>query len=175
MNKKIEIRESSPEDRQELENLYPAAFPEEDLVPLLRALLDRKDDVLSLVAICNEALAGHIIFTICGIDGSTEKVCLLGPIAVAPGRQRQGIGSALIEEGFARMKREGIKQAHVLGDPAYYGRFDFEPDGKVTPPYDLPPEWQTAWQALDLHGGKADLAGKLSVPEPWDHKALWAP
>jgi len=175
MSNGIDIRGSLPADWDALEVLYPAAFPDEDLIPLLRELLSEEDNIISLVAISDGILVGHILFTMCGIAGRSEKVGLLGPVAVSPHIQRQGIGSALIQEGLNKLKSEGTTQVHVLGDPAYYGRFGFEPDSKVSPPYDLPPEWQTAWQSIGLHGVKPKLDGTLSVPNPWHQPTLWAP
>lgn len=171
----IEIRESLPADMEALERLYPAAFPDEDLLPLLRELLSEEAGVLSLVALRDGEVVGHIAFTMCGIDGRDEKVNLLAPLAVSPRLHRRGIGSALVKDGVNRLKREGVVMLYVLGDPAYYGRFGFEPDASVAPPYDIPREWQQAWQSMHLDGVKAGFEGRLSVPEPWRHPALWAP
>ena len=171
----IEIRSSLSSDTEAIEELYPVAFPKEDLLPLLRELLSEQDNVLSLVAIGDGKLVGHIVFTMCRIAGHPEKVGLLGPIAVAPHLQRRGIGSALIQEGINRLKSEGATQVNVLGDPAYYGRFGFEPDRHVKPPYELPQEWQTAWQFINLDGLTPHVGGRLSVPEPWRQPTLWAP
>lgn len=171
----IKVRESLPSDIASIETLYPDAFPDEDLLPLVRELLSAEPNVLSLVGLADRALVGHVIFTICGIAGRTDKVALLGPLAVAPNRQRQGIGGALVREGFRRLKRNGVTQVYVLGDPAYYGHFGFEPDNGVTPPFPLPEEWSRAWQSVSLHGAEPPLHGALSVPRPWLQSALWAP
>ena len=171
---KLEIRESRPNDLTLIEKLYPAAFPDEDLLPLVGELLNEEPIVLSLVGIADKALVGHVIFATCSIVGRADKVVLLGPLAVAPAWQRQGIGSAIAGEGLRRSKNAGMNRAFVLGDPAYYGRFGFEPDDGVTPPYALPEEWRNAWQSLSLHGDKQPLHGKLSVPQPWRHQSLWA-
>lgn len=175
MSKEIEIRGSLPTDTSLIERLYPDAFPDEDLLPLVQELLREEQNVLSLVAILHRTLAGHVVFTMCSIAGRTDKVALLGPIAVAPHMQRRGIGSALIREGLQRLKTQGTSQVHVLGDPAYYGRFGFQPDDGVIPPYPLPKEWLTAWQSISLRDGKPVLQGTLSVPQPWQQSALWAP
>lgn len=52
----------------------------------------------------------------------------LAPLAVLPGRQGWGIGSALVRAALARAKEVGWAAAFVLGDPAYYGRFGFAAD-----------------------------------------------
>jgi len=172
---KIEIRESAPNDVASIEALYPEAFPDEDLLPLVGELLGQAPIVLSLVAIADNAVAGHVIFTTCGVVGKTEKLALLGPLAVAPARQRQGIGDAIVREGFRRVEGAGASEVYVLGDPAYYRRFGFEPSFGVTPPYPLPEEWRGAWQSLSLRGDAPRLRGELCVPQPWRQPALWAP
>ena len=175
MTDALEIRESLPGDTAALESLYPDAFPDEDLLPLLRALLKEEASVLSLVAIMDQAVVGHAVFTLCRVDGNTDKVALLGPLAVASQRQRGGIGSALVRAGFERLRRDGVARVYVLGDPAYYSRFGFEADEDVSPPYALPMEWRGAWQSLSLGDGLSPLSGKLSVPPPWRQPALWGP
>jgi len=171
---KIEIRESLPNDVALIEKLYPRAFPDEDLLPLVMELLREEPIVLSLVGIADNDLVGHVIFTTCSIAGRTDKVALLGPLAVAPAWQRQGIGSAIVRTGLRRLENAGMSQVYVLGDPAYYKRFGFEPDDGVAPPYPLAEEWRGAWQSLSLGSSKPDLHGKLSVPQPWRQHALWA-
>ncbi len=175
MSSGVEIRESLPEDVALIEALYPSAFPDEDLLPLVRELLKEGPAVLSLVAIADEALAGHVVFTTCSVAGSPDEVALLGPLAVAPARQKQGIGSAIVRAGLQQVQSAGASQVYVLGDPAYYSRFGFAPDENVTSPYPLPEEWRGAWQSLSLSGDKSPLQGALSVPEPWRKPALWGP
>jgi putative acetyltransferase len=173
MIEEIEIHESRPSDIASIEKIYPDAFPDEDLLPLVRELLEEESIVLSLVGIADQTLVGHVIFTMCTIAGRTGMVALLGPLVVAPDRQRRGIGSALIHEGFRRLKSVGVAQVLVLGDPAYYGRFGFETDDGVIPPYALPEEWHGAWQSIRLRGDETPLYGKLLVPRPWQQQALW--
>jgi putative acetyltransferase len=172
---KIEIRESVPNDVTLIEKLYSDAFPDEDLLPLVRELLTEAPIVLSLVGIADKTLVGHVIFTTCSIVGRTDKVVLLGPLAVAPAWQRQGIGSAIVGAGLRRLENASTNRVYVLGDHAYYGRFGFEPDDGVKPPYPLPEEWRCAWQSVSLRGDKLPLYGKLFVPQPWRQQALWAP
>ncbi len=171
----IETREILPNDDASIERLYRDAFPDEDLLPLVRELQREGPSVVSLVGIADQALAGHVAFTTCSIAGRTDKVALLGPLAVAPAWQRQGIGSAIVRVGLRRLENADTNQVYVLGDPAYYRRFGFEPDNRVTPPYHLPEEWRGAWQSLNLCGDKPPLDGKLTVPQPWRKPALWAP
>lgn len=175
MTEQPDLRESLPADLAALEKLYPAAFPAEDLLPLVRDLSAGRRDVLSLVALHDQAVVGHIAFTFCHLAGRSEKIALLAPLAVAPAWQKRGIGSALVRAGLQRLGALDVAVVLVLGDPAYYSRFGFRPDHGVLPPYPLPAEWHTAWQALDLRDRGADLQGELVVPEPWRRPALWAP
>lgn len=175
MIERLAIRESLANDITWIEKIYPNAFPDEDLLTLVRELLRDGSSVVSLVGIIDEAVVGNVLFTPCSVAGRTEKVALLGPFAVVPAWQRQGIGNAIVRAGLRRMENAGTNQVYVLGDPAYYGRFGFEPDDGVTPPYPLPEEWRSAWQSLNLRRSKGPLCGKLSVPQPWRRSALWAP
>jgi len=170
----IEIRSSMQADRALLDALYPQAFPEEDLLPVLGQLLEAPDDILSLVACHGEQLAGHVIFTRCTIDTTGERAGLLGPLCVAPELQRQGIGGKLIREGLRLLAAEGIGPVYVLGDPAYYGRHGFSTEAGVAPPYPLPADWGEAWQSLNLNSASPMPSGTLVVPKPWQDPVLWA-
>ncbi len=169
------IRESAQSDWQDLQKLYPETFPEEDLFSLLKELLVEPEGILSLVAIKDDILVGHILFTDCTIEEHQTPVALLAPLAVSPGFQKQGIGSALIKAGMEFLKNKGVATVYVLGDPNYYSRSGFRQETKVVPPYDLPKEWATAWQSLAITDACKDQEGRLSVPAPWKKKELWLP
>jgi putative acetyltransferase len=171
----IEIRETVRGDLAAIEVLYPNAFPDEDLLPLVRELLQETSVVLSLVGTIGSSVVGHVIFTTCRVAGSSDKVALLGPLAVASASQRQGIGSAIVQAGMQRLEKAGVTHVYVLGDPAYYGRLGFVPETRVAPPYPLPAEWSEAWQSISLSSAEQPRRGELSVPQPWLQPALWAP
>jgi putative acetyltransferase len=174
VKERIEIRVSLPGDRPWIESLYPAAFPHEDLLPLVQALLEEAS-ALSLVAVVGASPAGHAIFTRCTVTGCADEVALLGPLAVMPNLQGSGIGSALVSAGLERLVREHVTHVYVLGDPAYYGQFGFAQEADVDPPFPLPPEWRSAWQSISLGAAQSPCRGTLSVPAPWLQPALWAP
>ena len=171
----LEIRESSQDDIAAIDALYPLAFPDEELRPLVRSLLDDSAVALSLVATIGSEIAGHVIFTDCGVEGSNIKASMLAPLAVAPSRQRQGIGTAIVGDGLQRLRDAGVSLVCVLGDPAYYGRLGFAPEAAVEPPYPLPAEWKDAWQSQYLGDDISPCAGQISVPKQWRQPALWAP
>lgn len=173
MSEELEIRESVAGDFDAIESLYPEAFPEEDLLPLVQKLLPDAAVTTSFVGVIDSQIAGHVIFTKCGVVGSSFHVALLGPLAVAPARQRQGIGSAIVRHGLSRL--EDVDLVCVLGDPGYYQRFGFRPESRVEPPFRLPAEWDGAWQSLDVGEKRPLRPGKLLVPRQWLRPALWAP
>jgi len=171
----FEIRNSRADDLPAIERLYPEAFPDEDLLPLVRRLLTHEPGIRSLVAESRQQVAGHILFTLCTISGSDIPAALLAPLAVAPAHQRQGVGTALISEGLKQLATEGISQVYVLGDPAYYGRSGFKPEIGIAPPYPLPDEYRAAWQSLSLGAALPPDHGKLKLPDVWMQPALWGP
>lgn len=83
---------------------------------------------LSLVAVDGDAIVGHVAFSPITIDGQDPNWYGLGPVAVLPSRQRQGIADALIREGLRWLTNLDAGGCVVLGNPAYYGRFGFEHD-----------------------------------------------
>ena len=175
MKKYIEIAKSQPDDIVRIEKIYEDAFPDEDLLPLVRELLQQGQGVLSLNGVHENIIVGHICFTFCTIEKNEGRVALLAPLAVAPSMQKQGVGSALVRAGFKHLEKAGISRAFVLGDPAYYTRFGFEREDKVIPPYRLPSQWHEAWQSAKLFDTKTVFEGRLLVPEVWQQKALWLP
>jgi putative acetyltransferase len=58
----IDIRKSRSDDMGSIDKLYPAAFPEEDLLPLVRQLLTEDPGILSLVAEAGDADGGSCPF-----------------------------------------------------------------------------------------------------------------
>ena len=169
----MQIRESTTADIPGIVALYPQAFPDEDLVPIVAALLEDPPICMSLVATIDEQIAGNVIFTTCGVEGSDAQAALLAPLAVAPDFQKQGVGSALVRDGLRRLKDKGFSLVCVLGDPAYYGRLGFETEQAVKAPYPLPAEWSDAWQSQYLDESEA-CAGNLLIPAQWQHSELWS-
>ena len=171
----LQIRESRPDDSAAIRSLYPEAFPDENLLPLVRDLLNDSVVTISFVATIDTRIVGHMIFTRCGVVGNSVNATLLGPLAVAPAWQRQGIGSAIVHAGLRWLEDLDVNLVLVLGDPAYYGRLGFLPESDVEPPFSLPPEWEGAWQSQYLGQRATPCAGKLSVPPQWLQPGLWAP
>ncbi|WP_100867792.1 GNAT family N-acetyltransferase [Novosphingobium kunmingense] len=125
------IRPEGAADRAAIHALTQRAFAaqpradgdEQDLVDRLR---DRGELILSLVAeLPGKGVIGHIGFSPVMIDGADRGWVQLAPVSVDPPLHRQGVGSALIEAGVARLRQSGARGIGVVGDPAYYERFGF--------------------------------------------------
>lgn len=80
---------------------------------------------LSLVARLDGRIVGHIAFSPVTISDGTPHWFGLGPVSVLPRHQRQGIGSALIRAGLARLQALPAGGCCLVGHPGYYGRFGF--------------------------------------------------
>lgn len=173
MTSSPEIRQSVPGDIDAILELYPQAFPDEDLLPVVTRLLEDASIRMSLVATIDNLLIGNVIFTTCSVDGNDVTVALLAPLAVAPHCQRQGIGTALVRDGMQRLRQAGVGVVCVLGDPAYYGRLGFVTEKDIETPYPLPAIWADAWQSQRL-GDVPTCAGQLLVPAPWQDVELWS-
>lgn len=95
----------------------------------------RRANALTLSLVAEEKSGtpiGHIAFSPVRLDGQEGKWFALGPVSVRPHLQRRRIGSALIEEGLARLARMGAQGCILLGEPGYYGRFGFVADPALT-------------------------------------------
>ena len=125
----IEIRPEEPGDIAAIHAINKNAFgqpTEADLVDLLRVACP---DAVSLVAVEDGQVVGHIFFspvTITAETGATQGMGL-APMAVVPERQRHGIGSRLVEAGLQILREQFCPFVIVLGHPEYYPRFGFVP------------------------------------------------
>lgn len=82
----------------------------------------------SLVAEADDgALLGHVALSPVTVSDGSAGWYGLGPISVAPEQQGQGIGSQLMRRALDDLRALGAAGCVLLGDPAYYGRFGFEP------------------------------------------------
>jgi putative acetyltransferase len=152
------IRRETPADIDAIRRVKEAAFGQPDEARLVDALRGAADPFISLVAEDDGAIAGHICFTPVDIDGTA--ILGLAPMAVAPERQRQGIGSMLVNAGLEECRRAGFGAVVVLGHPEYYPRFGFEPAAPkgIVSEYDVP---EPVFMLLELVPGA--LAGLKGV------------
>ena len=129
----MEVRDERPGEEAEIGALITRAFltaahasgTEAQIVSGLREAQALRH---SLVAVESGVIVGHIGFSEVLIGGKACGWFALGPVAVTPERQREGIGGALVRAGLARLEAEGAAGCVLVGDPGYYGRFGFTAD-----------------------------------------------
>ena len=149
----MQIRPESAEDIAAIRAVNLAAFGtsvEADLVDSLRA---QAAPIISAVAEDAGVIVGHILFSPVTLIGQTTPAMMgLAPMAVAPARQRRGIGSSLVRAGLEECRRIGARAVVVLGHPEYYPRFGFVPASRfaLRCEYDVP---DNAFMALELDAG----------------------
>ena len=124
-----DIRQEAPGDEAPIHALNAVAFPTDAEARLVDALRANGALTLSLVAIGEGAVVGHIAFSRVAVatDGDVVEGIGLAPMAVAPSHQRQGIGGRLVAEGLRRLRVEGYRFCVVLGHVDYYPRHGFVP------------------------------------------------
>ncbi len=123
----VAVRPERADDAFAIRRILDDAFAgpaEGDLVERLRA---GGDLVLALVAHKDETIVGYVAWPRLWITTPRDqyKAIALAPLAVARAQQRNGVGSALVREGLARLRAMGESLVFVLGDPVYYRRFGF--------------------------------------------------
>ena len=115
------IREESPNDRAAVREVNIRAFGQVVEADLVDTLREHSPGFLSLVAVNESRVVGHILFTPVTIagEGKTIEGMGLAPMAVLPEYQRQGIGSELVHAGIARLASIACPFVIVLGHPQY--------------------------------------------------------
>lgn len=169
----IIIRQENNNDIAAVRHVNELAFGQDNEAKLVDAL--RKSDAfvpeLSLVAILNDEIIGHILFSKIKILGEHERTTeslALAPMAVLPNHQQKGIGAELIKHGLAKARALNFKSVIVLGHEHYYPKFGFEPAQKwnIRSPYDVPSD---VFMAIELiGGGLKDVSGLVVYPKEFD-------
>ncbi|MGH7367544.1 MAG: GNAT family N-acetyltransferase [Candidatus Rokuibacteriota bacterium] len=149
----MRIRAEQAGDQAAVRAVNVAAFETPAEANLVDALRAQARPVVSLVAESAGAIVGHVMFSPVVLPGHPALTLMgLGPMAVAPARQRVGVGSALVRAGLAECRRLDADAVVVLGHPAYYPRFGFAAGVRfgLGCEYDVPAE---AFMVLELRPG----------------------
>ncbi|RAP40308.1 GNAT family N-acetyltransferase [Rhodovulum viride] len=120
------VAEETAEDWWDVEALYDLCF-----APGRTALSSYRlrDGVPPVAALCLTArdeagiLAAAIRYWPIRIGAA--GALLLGPVAVHPTRQGEGLGALLIRDSLARAEALGVDRVMLVGDAPYYARFGF--------------------------------------------------
>ena len=156
----IEIREERPDDIAAIREVNRRAFGQDQEGNIVDALRTNGAARLSLVATVNGQVAGHIMYSLLTVAENVDGVAL-GPMAVVPEYQRQGIGTKLIGAGNRKIKDAGYPFIIVVGHAEYYPRFGFRPASE----YGIKCEWDVpdeVFMLLVLNEAKMQGASGLA-------------
>ncbi len=157
------IRQERPEDYDEVYQVIKEAFTgaehsdgnEQDLVAELRKSKSFIPE-LSLIAIEDGRIVGHILFTKALVNG--VEVLALAPLSVLPDYQNRGVGLSLMKEGHNIARGLGFEYSVVLGHPKYYPKAGYSPASHygIKAPFEVEDE---SFMALNLNGNQEKLHG----------------
>lgn len=163
------IRVEIPVDAAGIDALLRRNFGRNDEADLVQQL--REDGLLTLgiVATNDEGgVVGYAAFSPVDVAGENRQWVGLAPLAVDKSLRRQGLGEKLIYAGLDSLNEFSYAAVVVLGDPAYYGRFGFEPAAV----YGLHCRWQGAEVAFQVYplaqDGLSKVSGEVSYSAPFN-------
>ncbi len=139
----IQIRSETDDDKTAVYDINAAAFPTETEAKLVDALRKSASEYISQVAVEDQNVVGHIMFTPVTLEPFEDlRLMGLAPMAVSPSLQRGGIGSELVKTGLLRCTESDVGAVAVLGHPQYYPRFGFRPASQwgIKSEYEVPEE-----------------------------------
>jgi putative acetyltransferase len=140
----IGVRTEKTEDHESVRRVNELAFGQRNEADLVDALRANARPYISLVAVADDQVVGHIFFSRVSVEseGGVFTAMGLAPMAVLPDCQNQGIGSQLVREGLKECQRLGHDIVVVLGHPNYYPSFGFAPASLkgLRSEYDVPDE-----------------------------------
>lgn len=121
------LAQETADDWWEVEALFDLAF-----APGRTALSSYRlrDEVAPVAPLCrvardeNGIIGGAIRYW--PVRVGDHDALLLGPVAVHPIAQGEGLGAALIRDTVARAEEQGFARVLLVGDAPYYARFGFQ-------------------------------------------------
>ena len=165
----IAIQPEREKDYSAIHEINVLAFGRENEARLVNKIREALDFIpeLSLVAIKNGRVVGHILFSriIIQSKAGSFPALALAPMAVHPKFQNQGIGSKLVRQGLERCRNRGHKIVVVVGHPQYYPRFGFSSARTkgLEAPFPVPDE---VFMVLELvRGALHDTTGMVTYPQ----------
>jgi len=156
------IRYACAADYPAIAEVVELAFGQADEARLVERLRADGDVLFELVSEADGQLTGHILFSRLWADRN-ELFAALAPLAVRPGLQSAGLGSALVRAGLESAREFGAHGVLVLGHPTYYPRFGFAPEtaAKVRAPYSGHP----GFMAIAIEPGAFDEPVSVAYPD----------
>jgi predicted N-acetyltransferase YhbS len=165
---KLIIRSETEKDFIDITIVNDLAFGQANEGLLVEKLRNTPDYIpgLSLVAIYDNKIVGHILFYPITINNENAKYTslTLAPMSVLPEYQKKGIGSELVKQGLNRARDLGFSSVIVLGHAEYYPRFSFKPASfyGIKLPFDVP---DNVFMAIELtEGTLRNVKGTVKYP-----------
>ena len=158
----IRIREEQAQDVVAIREVNVRGFGQSQEADIVDKLRQNCDELISLVALKEDKIVGHILFSPVTIESGDGTIRGMGlaPMAVLPEHQRQGIGSELVRAGIERLKNMDCPFVIVVGFPEYYPRFGFESASR----YGIKSEWDVPDEAfMILVLNESELGGISGV------------
>jgi putative acetyltransferase len=167
----VSVRPEQPADIPAIRQVHEQAFGRPAEALLVDTLRQHSKVLLSLVAVKDEQVVGHILFSAVTIACATGPFAAVGlaPMAVVPALQRQGIGSLLVQRGLDACRGAGYACVVVLGHAHYYPRFGFVPaqrygiESEYAVPADVLMVIELQEGALQGHAGVARYAPEFQA------------
>lgn len=168
----IVIRPETSADHSAIHRVTLLAFGQEEEARLVDRLRTSSNFIpeLSLVALENNRVVGHILFSHIAIRTAKGEIpaLSLAPMAVLPEYQNRGIGSMLVRTGIEKVRELGHRIVVVVGHPAFYPRFGFSPAKEfgLELPFPAPDE---VFLVLDtMEGAISGIMGMVAYPPEFD-------
>ncbi len=155
----LTIRPETSEDVRSIRYINEQAFGRNAEAEIVEKLRKRAKLAISLVAVENDKVVGHIAFSPVAVESkrSSFGAVALATMAVLPEYQHKGVGSQLVLAGLKECRLLGYEIIVVVGHPDYYPRFGFVTARSKGIECEFPAP-DEAWMLLELNEG--GLAGR---------------
>ena len=159
----MHIRFETADDRPAILAVVEAAFGRSEEPRLVEAVWASNRVAFGVVAEDDGRVIGHVRLSYVDVLPSNSLVLQVAPRAVAPERQAQGIGSALMQAALEEAEQRSERVVLIEGNPAYYRRFGFGPAAELgfQAPEGTPPQY---FMAKWLGTPEPDLQGAVVYP-----------
>ena len=175
----IAIRAEAPEDVAAIEEVISRAYAEipysdhteQVMVERLRSS-SHFIPKLSLVALLDSQVVGHILLTRIAIQNTRRSVpsLALAPLSVVPNYQGLGVGSSLVNAAHDQATDLGFQSIILVGIPGYYLRFGYEPMQQfdITVPFSVPDDQRLVRQLTP--NALSGVHGMVQYPRDWTER-----
>ncbi|TCP43114.1 putative acetyltransferase [Rhodovulum marinum] len=131
-------------------------------------------DIFVVAALEDGSIVATAIFTRLSYPEDARTVFILSPMAVATGRQGQGLGQNLLNHGLNALRGHGVDVVLTYGDINFYSRVGLAPITERIAKAPLPLQYPEGWLGQSLTGAPLDpLRGPSHCVSALDNPAYW--